>query len=221
MTHIQLFQKFVAHVMGTKMQKKIIILSFIIIGILLYVISYGIIVSSFEKNKCKKIIYFLYEPIEFLRCKSSFVFCVTEKIYRACGGNVDSYERRFFNTPRRFIEYYPNGQKKIDAIETAYGIKKKAWYSDGSRREDYDETTGDRWNFIWEQSGKIKKQSGDFYLKYPSGKTIYVFISIEYAKEPYVEKIIFFDLENRKLLPLEDMSLLPIHFRPFFLQKNE
>lgn len=187
--------------------------------VVLYIVSYGVLVASLEKTRCKNFIYILYEPVEFLRCGNLPIYRLTESIYIYCGGTVFSYDRKYFNTPRRNIEFYPDGHKKFDGIRTAEGIKMKSWYSNGAIREDCDETSKNRWNFLWDDSGKVIKQSGDFTIKYPDGNSINAFIWIDYADDPYIEKILFCDWATRKHLPLKDMKYLPPPLRPFFLQQ--
>lgn len=223
-TLIKLFQGFVANAKGVSLKKKLFKLTLcllLVMGVIsLYIVSYGFFVGSVEKTRCKNIGYFLYEPVEFLRVNSLLVYRITEEIYRLCGGTVDPLERKYFDTPRRFVENYPNGKQKMDVVVIAGGFRRKTWYPNGMMKEDYDETAWGRWNFSWEPSGKIKQQDGNFTLRYPSGKSVDVYVNIEYITEPYVENIICADIVNKKLIPLEDLKYLPTELRPFLLWRE-
>jgi len=110
----------------------------------MYLLLYPILLPLSERVGLGKIMYVVYEPYEFLRCRSEFIWFYSEAIYDVYGGKEKPQNRFFFKTPRRFIKYYPDGIKDIDVyylggkkngLFESYSSQGKLWerghYKDG------------------------------------------------------------------------------------------
>lgn len=136
------------------------ILLYSFLAVIIYFLLYPILLPLSELTGSGKFMYAVYEPYEFIRCRNESIWSCSEAIYNVYGGKKKPQDRFFFKTPRRFIKYYPDGTKEIDAyflggkqngLFESYGSHGKllekvhykngrldglgeTWYSNGNKR---------------------------------------------------------------------------------------
>lgn len=98
-----------------------------------YVLSYPLLLSTFEKSFLKSMTYSFYEPVEWLRNNSVQFWKITEWGYWKCGGKTYTGDRTDSKTAkRRNIVFYDDGKIRSDVF---YANKKllsaKFWNSYG------------------------------------------------------------------------------------------
>lgn len=121
-----------------------------ILGIILYFFSYCIVLPMFEKMNVKL---FLYEPVEFLRYHSNFIWKWTEKGYRFFGGRVEAIDRGLFETfKRKNLFFYDNGNLCSEGIYLkSKNLCAKMWHENGTLQLLASETG----SVSWESDGKF------------------------------------------------------------------
>lgn len=118
-----------------KSKKIVLMLVAIMVSVLAYFCSYPFLLPLFEKIHLGKFAYIFYEPVEWIRNINGFLWEISEKGYRICGGEVCPYDRVYFkNSIRRRILRYDNGRKYEDVLlrnNDNSNIRTTVWYENG------------------------------------------------------------------------------------------
>lgn len=106
-------------------------LVFLLLFPIAYIFSYPFITVLFEELYAEKYAYIIYEPVEYLRYHSRFIYSVTEKLYDDIGGYTSPERRYYFATYRKRIVTYEDYFVEESYRDGLHNGLERIWYING------------------------------------------------------------------------------------------